>query len=308
MYRLLVVPLDGSRLAEEALPLALAIARRAGAALQLVHVHVPFELMSADSLTPAAPAREARALSEARAYLDGVVGRLAGTSTVPVSAVLLEETAVAEALHAHAVAAGADLVVTTTHGRGALTRVWLGSVADELVRRATIPTLVVRPGEATVGGPGAEPALRHLLIPLDGSALAEGVLGPAEALGRVMQAEYTLLRVVPPADAAAFGGLGDPAAPGTSSAPGHAEAAAREYLGRVAERMTGRGLTVRTRVAVGRQAAVAVLEEAKSCGADAVALETHGRRGVARLLLGSVADKVLRGATTPVLIHRPVET
>ncbi len=211
MYRLVFVPLDGSRLAEQALPLALAIARRAGAALRVARVHVPFELMSVDTLSPAAPGQEARALAEARAYLDGVVGRVTAASGLPVTAELIESPALAEALHDHATAAGADLLVLTTHGHGALTRVWLGSVADELARRATIPTLVVRPGEAGQG-PGAEPVLRHVLVPLDGSAHAERMLEPAEALGRLMQAEYTLLRVVSPTEVPVFGDLGDPAA------------------------------------------------------------------------------------------------
>ena len=83
----------------------------------------------------------------------------------------------------------------TTHGHGPLSRFWLGSVADEMVRRATTPILLVRPHEKAIDL-AAEPVLRHILIPLDGSALAEQVLGPAAALGSLLQCDdYTLLRV-----------------------------------------------------------------------------------------------------------------
>ena len=85
----------------------------------------------------------------------------------------------------------------TTHGRGPLTRFWLGSVADELVRRASVPLLLVRPHEG-VPDLAQEPILQHLLIPLDGSELAEQVLEPAVALGTLMAADYSLLRIYGP--------------------------------------------------------------------------------------------------------------
>src|SRR5438067_676921 len=92
---------------------------------------------------------------------------------------------------------GADLVVMTTHGRGPLGRLWLGSVADALVRDLAMPLLLVRPQE-TAPDFKREPLLKHLLLPLDGSPLAEQMLEPAVALGTLMEADYTLLRVIKP--------------------------------------------------------------------------------------------------------------
>ena len=137
MYHSLLVPLDGSALAEQALPLALNIARRASSSLNVVQVHVPFTLVCADTMYPGVFEVEANVLEQERAYLDGIVKRLASVSPVPVTSALVEGPVIAEMLNGHVVTTKADLIVMTTHGRGPLSRFWLGSVADELVRRAT---------------------------------------------------------------------------------------------------------------------------------------------------------------------------
>src|SRR5262249_35227309 len=115
---------------------------------------------------------------------------------IPVASALLEG-AVAPTLADHAAGVGADLVVMTTHGRGALGRFWLGSVADALVRQLPMPLLLARPhgGEPDLA---AAPLPRHLLLPLDGSALAEEMAGAARDLAALAGARVTLLRVVRP--------------------------------------------------------------------------------------------------------------
>ncbi len=80
---------------------------------------------------------------------------------------------------------------------------------------------------------------------------------------------------------------------------------ARAYLDRVAERLRGQGLAVQTRTVLHTHPAYGILEEARERGVDLLALATHGRGGIRRLLLGSVADRVLRGGTTPMLVCRP---
>ncbi len=304
MYRSLLVPLDGSTFGEHVLPFALSIARRAGAAVQFVHVHVPLAPLYFESVPTFDSALDARAREQENAYLETMVKHLAGTSTVPVSAKLLEGS-VADAVHEHALAAGTDLVVMTTHGRGRLSRFWLGSVADELVRRLSMPLLLVRPQE-TPPNLATEPILRQMLILLDGSAFAEQILTPATELGGLMQAEYTLLRVVQPMpligyDPSGFG-LGGMAMPSWQQA----QREAATYLESVAQRLRGQALSVQTRVLVSPHPAVAILEAAPAQNLGLIALETHGHRGLTRMVLGSMADKVLRGAVTPVLIHRPV--
>jgi nucleotide-binding universal stress UspA family protein len=260
--------------------------------------------MYADSMSPFGFEAEAKFVEQERAYLDEVVKRLAAVSPVAVTTAFLEGSVVAETLQGHAATSGVDLVVMTTHGRGPLSRFWVGSVADEMVRRARTPILLVRPREGAVDL-AAEPVLRHVLIPLDGSALAEQALGPAAALGSLMQAEYTLLRVCGPEidlalpAYAALGGFG----PDTEQL----RLKAQEYVQQVAERLQGQGLKVQAQVVLGQHPASAILDTAGGMGVDLIALETHGRRGLSRLLLGSVADKVVRGASTPVLVHRSAE-
>ncbi len=301
MYRSVLVPLDGSAFAEHALPLALSLARRAGAALNVMQVHVPFALMYTDSMSPGGYEAEARVREQERAYLDGIVSRLASLSGVPVTCALLEGPVVAEMLGGQAAATKADLVVMTTHGRGPLSRLWLGSVADEMVRRATTPVLLVRPYEKAVDL-AAEPGLRHILIPLDGSALAERVLEPARALGDLMQSEFTLLRVYGPS--IDVDPLSYAAREGGEGAGEQLRAGALDFLRRVAEGFEGQGCKVQTHAVLGQHPATAILDAAQGLGVDLIALETHGRRGLPRLLLGSVADKVIRGASVPVLVHR----
>jgi nucleotide-binding universal stress UspA family protein len=232
-----------------------------------------------------------------------VVERLAGLAPVRVTSAL-RDGPVAEALCAEAATAAADLVVMATHGRGPWSRFWLGSVADQLLRRLTVPVLLVRPRE---GGPdrAGEPVLRRVLIPLDGSDAAEQALRPATELGGLMQAEYTLLGAVEPF-IVPDRRLGGNAVAGWNPELAQAAAAgAAAYLEHMAGRLRARGLGVQVRVVVNRPAAAAILEEARAGVSDLIALATRGRGGSARLLLGSVADKVIRGGDGAVLVVPP---
>jgi nucleotide-binding universal stress UspA family protein len=296
MYRSLLVPLDGSAFAEHALPLAASIARRAGASLQVVQAHVPAASFYIGSEFGAEITLDATVRENEAAYLDSVVKRLTENIPEQVSRTLVDGL-IADAIHEQALAVGADLVVMTTHGRGPLSRFWLGSVADTLVRLLPMPILLVRPQEATPNL-AAEVTVRRILIPLDGSELAEQILEPATALGRLTQAEYTLLRVLEP--------FIPPPHKLHESLFDHLAREAQVYLDGVAERLRGRSLRVETRVVIDQFAAASILEEARVHAADLIALATHCRGGLPRLLLGSVADKVLRGALTPVLLHRPL--
>jgi nucleotide-binding universal stress UspA family protein len=159
--------------------------------------------------------------------------------------------------------------------------------------------LLVRPRDAA---PGIvpEPQLEHALVPLDGSSLAERVLGPALDFVRLWEGRCALLRVIEASPATTTG------RPNRSRPPEQEqEAAAQAYLGMIAGRLREEGIAVQTRVVVAPHAAPAILEEAQRQRCDFIALATHGRSGLRRMLLGSVADKVIRGASIPVLVYRP---
>jgi nucleotide-binding universal stress UspA family protein len=300
MFRSILVPLDGSSFAEHALPFAMSLARRASAGLHLVQVHVP--VLAIESLNLLDDALNGTLLERERVYLDDITARVRQRLNVQVHSTL-PSGPVADELIEAARQNAADLIVMTTHGRGALSRFWLGSVADELVRRGPAPVLLVRPPE----GPAdlaAEPTLRRILVPLDGSPLAERVLIPTVELAKAMSSEFLLLEAIPPVPVMGYD-LGGYAAAGTDVAViERLESAAHTYLDRVQEWLSVRGFTASTKVLVDEQPAPAILEQARTWACDLIALQTHGRRGLSRLLLGSVADKVVRGAHCGVLVHR----
>jgi nucleotide-binding universal stress UspA family protein len=293
MFRTILVPLDGTPFAEQALPWALCLARPGGATLDLVRGHVLYALTQpAAAWAPFDPVAEADCKQEERAYLDTVARRLTGAAPVSVRRTLMDglET---DGVLKRVEDGRADLVVMATHGRGPLGRFFLGSVADVLVRETSVPVLLVRPrGPAPDLLPG--PVAANVLVPLDGSRLAEQALGPAADLARLLLVPCTLLRVLEP-----IGVTTGPASPEVRTA------AALAYLEKVADRLRGQGMPVQTRVAVAAHPARAILSEAQAQEGTVIALATHGRGGLTRVMLGSVADKVLRAAAGPVLVYRP---
>jgi nucleotide-binding universal stress UspA family protein len=316
MFRTILTPLDGSAFGEHALPLALSVARRSGAALRLLNVQPPpatiyseSPLFIDDSYLESYVREHQRAVS--LAYLGGVAKRLKGPPAAGVTR-LAAEGDVRDVIRAQAECVHADLVVMTTHGRGPLGRLWLGSVADELVRTLPMPVLLVRPQEAAPDF-DHEATLKHVLIALDGSPLAEQIVEPAVELGALMGAEFTLVRVVRPVliggHALEGGGLGQFAVGVEQLEAEHKRRCERaeKYLEETAARLRARKLAVWTHVATDEQPAIGILHEAQKADADLVALATHGRRGLSRLFLGSVADKVVGGGRLPVLLRRPKE-
>ncbi|HEY0605015.1 MAG TPA: universal stress protein [Herpetosiphonaceae bacterium] len=148
---------------------------------------------------------------------------------------------------------------------------------------------------------------QRILIPLDGSALAEQIVAPALKLGRPLETEYTLLHVVEPAEPVWWGPFTSPRDPAWDETRRRLMKA-QCYLARVARPLLSAGMRVRIRVLMAEQAAPAILSEAQHSGFDLIALATHGRSGLARLLLGSVADTILHRAKTPLLLYRPASS
>lgn len=316
MYRSILVPLDGSVFAEGALPIALSIAELCGASVDIMSAHAVFEAGSPTICWGPYydPAQDAALKAQAQAYLDAIVKRLRKCSSVSVTSALLE-SAVVDGILARARAVAADLVVMTTHGRGAVSRFWLGSTADSLVRQASIPILLLRSHDR-LEEPKAAFGLQRILIPLDGSELAERVLEPAIALGKPRAANYTLIRAVEPGFLPyGYPYLGDVSQPERNwvvnarnmekDCQEKRKAQAVSYLDCVAKRLRAKSLCVNTQV-VECDASAALLQSANSF--NLIAIATHGHGGFKRLLLGSVADKVIRGTVTPVLVYRPVDT
>jgi len=309
LYRIILVPLDGSDLGEHVLPLAARLARQSKATLHLLHVFSPLE-----GIHPAAGVefdeRILGAISKhCHAYLEETARRLQAIGPASVTWRVVEGD-VANTIRREALDVGADLIVMTTHGRGPVARFWLGSVADRLIHQAPAPVLLMRPRERPVDL-GVEVAFHHLLLPLDGSTLAEEMIEPAMTLAKALGLNVTLFRVVQPilvhgvdVHSAAAAQVSLLVREQVSKAEAHLLRQAQEYLEMLAGRWRDRPVPIAIRVALAADPAVAILAEAEA--SEVLALATHGRRGLARIFRGSVADKVVRGATGPVLVHCPV--
>ena len=296
MSRLILVPLDGSEFSESALAPALAIARRWEARLEILTVHEAGPTLDHDLWETAS-----REWSER--YTEDVAKRIKEEAEGIVAATVLSGTA-AEAIQRHVEARGGDLVVMATHGRGPMSRFWLGSTADALVRNSTFPILLLRPTE------DVRPSLRgdfdpkKVLVPLDGSDEGEEILAHALALADDPEAVFTLLRVFPYPEEFASSYLPH-AIQLNADLLKEGEAVAREYIHKQAATVGERGINVTGHVSVDASPAAGILHFAERTGADLIAMSTHGRGGVSRMLLGSVTDKVVRGAQIPMLVHHP---
>ncbi len=277
------MPLDGSVFGEHALPLATNLARKAGATLHLVHVHQPVPSATLSGVHIRDPI-DRHLCRDERAYLADVTRRLKQFTFAPLHTALLDGDCV-PTLREYAEENDIGLVVMSTHGRGALGRLWLGGIADDVVRKMPRPVLLVRPPEGECDF-RRFPELRSILLPLDGTPLAEQVIEPTLGLGQFFDATYTLVRVDNPMTQ-------------------QAQKDSKTYLEEVAAQLATRGVSVNTQLVIDEEPAAAILAEARARQASLIAMETHGRGGLSRLLLGSVAEKVVRGSVVPVLLNRP---
>jgi nucleotide-binding universal stress UspA family protein len=203
---------------------------------------------------------------------------------------------VAEVLSSAIHEAGADLVVMSTHGRGGLGRAVFGSVTDTLMRRAEIPVLLIPP-HSEVSWQAQRPA--QILVPLDGSRLSEEALAHAANLAGLLDAEILLVRALSP--------VLHPRLRNESVVLSCADFIEVEdawrYLAKRADCLRLNGRRVSIRVLVGSPAA-AIADAAQAEGIDLIVMTTHGRGGLGRFLLGSVADGVLQRTGVPVVLIR----
>lgn len=298
MYRVIMVPVDGSAFSREAVFHGLRLAEKNKAQLRLVRVcSMPIALGSAETAV-----LEAKAWSGERNSMLTQLYRLAAecraNADVDVIATL-EDGPIADALRGHALRHSVDLIVMATHARKGIARVWLGSVADRLIRETGIPVLAVRPPSlATELASG--PCFKRILVTLDGSALAETSVKPATTLASMEQAEITLLRVVHSDDHIPSGEMHASIGPARATDVEDAE----KYLAGLVSMLDGNGVSVHSAVVIAADIPKAILGFAETQGADLIALATHGRGGVARVMIGSVADRVMtEGAISTLVLH-----
>jgi nucleotide-binding universal stress UspA family protein len=302
MFRHILVPLDRSPLAEQAVGTAAAIARASGCDVSLVLAH---RLAAYDGFLDSSTWSDARDPEET-IYLRAIADEIARGAHVTVNAAV--ETGRADEVicrRAHEI--GADLIVMTSHGRTGLSRAWMGSVADGVVRHASVPVLILRAETAKPRHPHEAQLFHRILVPLDGSTTAAAIIPTAAEMARATNATLILARVVIPVPLFVFD-AGLPAYPTSVVDPDATRQVmdgARQDMTALAERVEHEyGLHVETVVEMGDHPATALLDIAKAKAADLVAMTTHGR-SASRLVIGSVTDKVLRGGHLPLLLFHP---
>jgi nucleotide-binding universal stress UspA family protein len=292
MFSHMLVPLDGSPLAESVLPVAGTLGQALGSRATLLHVverGAPAAIHGAPHLTDAA---------SAEAYLAGVAGRLPAGVPVTRHVHTVKEHDLPRSIADHAAELGADLIVLCTHGRGRLRHRLFGGVAQRVAARGSAPILLVPP---EVGA--AAFRCQTMLVPLDGQAAHEQGLEPAAGLARACRASLHLLAVVP-----TLGTLsGEHAAtgqilPGTTTALLELdENRAEAYVTDVVARLASTGLRVTAEVGRGDPTAM-ILDTAQRSAADLIVLGTHGRSGLDAFWSASVAPRIAGKAAMPVLL------
>jgi nucleotide-binding universal stress UspA family protein len=292
----LLVPLDGSALAEVVVPVAARLGAALGASVTLLHV-----------LERGAPAKvhgsaHLRDAESAHAYLEGVAGRLAAAG-LPAHHHVHEapEGDVAKSIVQHAEELGSDLIVLARHGAGGLRGLLYGRIAQQVVRRGRQPVVLVPANRSPEGTAGW--SLRSMAVALDGSAEAEAALAPAARLAQALGLEPTLIFAVP-----TLGSVGGDLAPVATLTPAatratldlEVEAAAR-YLERAVAALIAVGGAATGLVLRGDPAA-AIAATVAQRDLDLLALATHGKGGLGGAWSGSVGAKVLAGVERPLLL------
>ena len=279
----ILVPLDGSNLAEESLSVVRSLSRAYDAQVKLICV-------TPEAARRAIPGRKNPEsfsdLSDKHIYLNQKADELQTAGTVAEFEVRNGE--VAEEI-CDLAQNEMDVIVMSTNGRSGLQRLFIGSVALEVVQNASTPLLLLRPtGDWRSRGT----SFKRLLVALDGSEFSERILPYVTALAKPFDSEVVLLSVP------------------VGSASDSYRATIQSYLDNLAQELIDQGLNVRT-LAIGNAAAQTIVATAESEKADLIMLATHGRSGMDRLMLGSVAERVVRNMPCPIFlmpIRDPAQT
>jgi len=295
MFKHLLVPLDGSRLAEAALPAAAALSERLGARVTLLHVierNAPQKVHGEPHLSDAA---------EARAYLEEVAAQAFSPGVCVEEHVHASEVAdVARSIVEHADEIATELIIMCTHGRGGL-RTWLlGSIAQQVIALGTTPLLLIQP-DGAAATPGF--ACRRLLVPLDGDPDHEQGLPVASGIAQACAADLHLLMVVPTLGrlSGERGATARLLPTATSAWLDMSEESAEEHVHQKAIELQASGLTVAAEVCRGDPAG-AIVRTAQGMQVDLVVLGTHGKRGMDAFWSSSVAAQVASRLRIPLLL------
>jgi nucleotide-binding universal stress UspA family protein len=289
----ILVPLDGSELAEGALPYARALSDVLNAPIVLLTVWEGTESELGATFPSMAVDIQRAAESHYQQYLDGVRARMGGD----VQTVMRSGADASDRILEVADELRACMIAIATHGRSGIGRWIYGSTASSILRRSAVPVLAL--GQAALSLKRTAATVKHLMVPLDGSPLSEQALPLATEIGGAAKAEVSLVRVVRWAVQAYPYTLPDAYVPQLDQ---ELEEGAKAYLRRqsdaLKDKLTVDAFVIRGAVADG------LLDFAEKKNVDLTVMTTHARTGIARMALGSTADRMLQG-TAPVLLVPP---
>jgi nucleotide-binding universal stress UspA family protein len=306
MYKRILVPLDGSELAEIALPYSEELAEKLDSEIILINVRAPGE-------DPDNPEHRTYLSKTATALEQNIKksGDLLPGQKINVASAIIGSsgllTHAAEEIVDYAEKENVSLIIMATHGRTGIRRWALGSTADKVVRAAKCPILLVRANIDIL----KKIKLGKITVTLDGSKESEAVLPYVESLASKLKAKVNLLHVVvPPYHIYPITqGVGYYAGAGIIKVP-YSEAevkpwvdGAKEYLQKISDKLAEQGIESSYEVRVGF-AGEKIIEAAGESGVDLVVMSTHGESGFSRWEHGSIADKVLHAGSTPLLLVR----
>jgi len=301
MYKVIMAPTEGSDTERTALSVAVKLARRFDAELRLVRVETAPMVVESEVRQPVLEITEQTLREERLARLRklealGTECRALGDIRVITA---LEDGRIAPTLRDYATRFNVDLIVMSSHSRGGVTRITLGSVTDYLIRNTNIPVLVVKQSASFLGATFEETAPR-IVVPLDGSELAEKILPEIVALASRLNATVSLLHVLTPATYSQKE-IMQPGLPWWDADIENAES----YLAHAASNLAEEGLTVSKDVVLSEDVATAILDYSTRTSADLIAIATRGGGGMSRFVFGTVADEVTRKAPTSLFVFHP---
>jgi len=301
MFKVIMAPTEGSDSERAAISVAVKLAQRFDADLRLVRVETTPLVIETVIRPPVLMITEQTLLDEHLARLHklealGTECRALGAIRVGTA---LEKGPVAATLRDYARKFDVDLIVMTSHARGGVKRMALGSVTDYIIRHTNIPVLVVKPPVSFIGATPGE-TFSEILVPLDGSVLAEQILPEVAALASQLNSSVRLLHVLTPVTYSQKE-IMQPGLPWWDTDI----ATANAYLDRCASYLTEEGLTASKEVVLSDNIATAILDCSARTGADLIAIATRGNGGMSRLLFGTVADEITRNSPTSLLVFHP---
>jgi nucleotide-binding universal stress UspA family protein len=298
MFKSILIPVDGSTNSQGAAMLGLEFAQKLGASVKVIHVlqqRVMYPLQVEVSYDEEARVRGQEIIKPWSAHAE----RLGVKCENAVIESPLWNTG--EAIVEAAKESGCDIIVMGTHGREGLARLLLGSVAEHVSRLATQPVMLVRSGAVnTVKGNPFE----KLFVPVDGSDNSAIALGVAHELCRQLNASLEIAHVVPDLPIPLTDPVGAYAAFDYAGLAKTLEESGHEILTKAVKNTTVGNVSSNLVLAGGRHISAAILKAARDASSDLLVIGTHGRSGMDRLLLGSVAEGVIHHAEVPVLLVR----